>query len=104
MKGGVGVIDQDLRIMIWNDKAEDLWGLRSDEVQNKHFLNLDIGLPTEPILQPIRNCLASGEATEITLDAINRRGKAIQCRVSFTPLIDNRQMTQGAILLMEEQK
>ncbi|PSF37848.1 chemotaxis protein CheR [Aphanothece hegewaldii CCALA 016] len=106
MRGGVVVIDRDLRILIWNDKAEDLWGLRADEVQGKYFLNLDIGLPVDPILQPIRNCLASlsYEPEEVILNAINRRGKAIKCRVTFTPLVDNRQTIQGAILLMEEQK
>ncbi|GFE70590.1 CheR family methyltransferase [Chroococcus sp. FPU101] len=104
MQGGVIVIDQDLRILIWNDKAEDLWGLRGDEVQGTYFLNLDIGLSVDPILPLIRNCLAANEPTEVILDAVNRRGKAIQCRVNFTPLIDNRQTIQGVILLMEEQK
>jgi two-component system CheB/CheR fusion protein len=45
LRGGIVVVNQDLYIQIWNYKAEDLWGLRVDEVQGQHFLNLDIGLP-----------------------------------------------------------
>ena len=29
---GVVVIDNDMRVLAWNAKAQDLWGLRSDEV------------------------------------------------------------------------
>lgn len=104
LRGGVVVLDRDLRILIWNVKAEDLWGLRFDEVQGQHFLNLDIGLSVDSILPPIRNCIAGvkSESTDMILNAINRRGKAIQCRVTCTPLIDQQQTIQGAILLMEE--
>lgn len=104
LRGGVVVIDRDLRILIWNVKAEDLWGLRSDEVQGQHFLNLDIGLSVDSILPPIRSCLAGVkyEPTDMILNAINRRGKTIQCRVICAPLIDLQQTIQGVILLMEE--
>jgi two-component system CheB/CheR fusion protein len=53
LKGGV-VVDRDLFVQIWNDKLEDLWGLRADEAIGQHFLNLDIGLPIEQLRQPIR--------------------------------------------------
>src|SRR5262249_12320252 len=43
--GGVVVLDRDMMVLVWNHKAEDLWGLRAEEVKNRHFLNLDIGLP-----------------------------------------------------------
>ena len=41
------MIDRDLRIRMWNRRAEDLWGLRAHEVIGQHFLNLDHGLPFE---------------------------------------------------------
>lgn len=105
LRGGVVVVNQDLYIQIWNYKAEDLWGLRVDEVQGQHFLNLDIGLPVEQLKQPIRRCL-SGECDyqEVIANAINRRGKAIACKVTCTPLINTQREIQGAILVMEEQE
>ncbi len=81
----------------------DLWGLRSDEVIGKNFLNLDIGLPVDQLKQPIRAILA-GETEEVdrTLDATNRRGKRITCRVTLTPLSSaSHAAISGAILIVE---
>jgi PAS domain-containing protein len=44
-RGGLVIIDRDLRISVWNDQSAELWGLRPDEAPGQHFLNLDIGLP-----------------------------------------------------------
>jgi two-component system CheB/CheR fusion protein len=104
MPGGVVVLDRDYRIQIWSAKAEGLWGLRSDEVANKPFLNLDIGLPVEQLKPLIRAALGREEGeTTLVLQATNRRGKLIQCKVTCTPLLT--QMTDnpsGVLLLMEE--
>ena len=42
------------RVEVWNDRAEDLWGVRADEVRGQHLLDLDIGLPVESCAEPIR--------------------------------------------------
>ena len=44
---GVAVLDRDLRVQAWNSRAEDLWGVRSDETVGRHLLSLDIGLPLD---------------------------------------------------------
>lgn len=103
LRGGVLVMDRDLSIQVWNDKAEDLWGLRTDETRGQHFLNLDIGLPVDQLRQPIRACLIGEMADyEVTLEAINRRGRAIQCRVTCTSLVGPREEIQGVIVSMED--
>ena len=82
LRSAVVVVNRDLLIQIWNNKAEDLWGLRFDEVKSEHFLNLDIGLPVGELRQPIRDCLnAESQLFEIILDATNRRGRMMQCKV-----------------------
>ncbi|PMB23370.1 chemotaxis protein CheR, partial [Fischerella thermalis CCMEE 5319] len=104
LHSGVAVLNQDLHIQIWNYRAEDLWGVRADEVKGRHFLNLDIGLSVEQLRQPIRTCLL-GELPypEVTLQATNRRGRVILCKVSCTPLRGSTTRDiQGVILLMEE--
>ena len=100
---GVVVVDPKLQVLAWNHRAEDMWGLRSDEVQGRHFMNLDIGLPVEKLLQPVRAVLAgdTGRA-ELTLDCLNRRGKSIRCPIRCTPLTGTGEVL-GAILLMEEE-
>jgi two-component system, chemotaxis family, CheB/CheR fusion protein len=105
LSSGAVVLNQNFNILMWNHKAEDLWGLREDEVKGQSLLNLDIGLPVDRLRAAIRSCL-SGEADqkEILLDATNRRGKAIQCRVSCSPLMAHNKQRQGVILLMEEEE
>ena len=105
LKGGVVVVSRNLNVLIWNHKAEDLWGLRSEEALGQNLLNFDIGLPVEQLRQPIRFCLSSEtrEASEVTLTAVNRRGRSMQCRVICTPLIGSQEQVEGVILVMEEQ-
>ena len=104
MRGAVVVVDPDLRVQVWSTRAEDLWGLRDNEAEGKNFLNLDIGLPVEQLKNPIRACLANeSDHHATTLEATNRRGKTIQCRVTCTPLFHNSNgKVRGVILLMEE--
>jgi two-component system CheB/CheR fusion protein len=57
----------------------------------------------QQIRQPIRACLASEtEHSDTILPATNRRGRAIECKVSCTPLYGAGREILGAILLMEE--
>jgi hypothetical protein len=37
------------------------------------------------------------------LDAVNRRGKKIKCRISCTPLLSGKARPDGVIVLMDEQ-
>ena len=105
LKSGVVVLDRDLRVQIWNHKTEDYWGVSAHETIGQHFLNLDIGLPVEQLRLCIRNCLQgiSDPANEVTLTAVDRRGRSLQCQVSCTPLMGDEQDVQGVILLMEAQ-
>jgi two-component system CheB/CheR fusion protein len=100
----VAVLDREQRIQIWNDQAEDLWGLRSDEVVRQHLLSLDIGLPVEKLRRPLRNALAGNvEGNDVVVDAVNRRGRALRCNVSCLPLMVSSRDVQGVIVLMEEE-
>ncbi|HZD19399.1 MAG TPA: CheR family methyltransferase [Burkholderiales bacterium] len=103
MRAAAVVVNQNLDVLVWNRRAEDLWGLRADEVQGRSLLNLDIGLPVRELREVVRPCLGGeGEHGEIVLDAINRRGKKIQCRITCSPLVSAAKKREGVILLMEE--
>ena len=106
MRGSVVVVDRELRVQVWNGKSEDLWGLRSSEVRHKNFLNLDFGLPVEQLRASLRACLTQEFAfADMTVEAVNRRGKSITCKVTCSPLFDGSgdQIT-GIILLMEDEE
>jgi two-component system, chemotaxis family, CheB/CheR fusion protein len=103
LKGGVAVVDDEFRILAWNRQAVELWGLREQEVDGKHLLNLDIGLPLDQVRPLLRGCMSgNGESHTLTLDAVNRRGKPIRCQVTCTPLVGGNDNVRGAILVMED--
>jgi two-component system CheB/CheR fusion protein len=77
--------------------------VRADEAEGQNLLGLDLGLPVERLKAPLRSVLSGGESrAELMLDATNRRGRAIECRVIALPLSVDGQDVSGAILLMEE--
>jgi len=99
---GVVVLDGNLLVRSWNKGAEELWGLRADEVRNQPFFNLVFGLPTAGIQGVVQECLAIGKRTgPIHVAAINRIGRSITCTVTCSPLKSNG-AGEGAVLLMEE--
>ncbi|HEX8631268.1 MAG TPA: CheR family methyltransferase [Catenuloplanes sp.] len=102
LRSGVTVVNRDLQVQVWNRRAEDLWGLRREEVVGGHLLNLDIGLPIERLRPLLRSALSgAGGPQELELPAVNRRGRSIMVRVVCTPLADDAGGPGGAIVVME---
>jgi two-component system CheB/CheR fusion protein len=100
---GLIVVDAELRVQAWNHRAEDLWGLRSGEVTGQHLMNLDIGLPTEQLRQPLRQCLSGDSRLEqLQLPATNRRGKRVLLDVACAPFGLGSNATWGALITMAE--
>jgi two-component system CheB/CheR fusion protein len=103
IRGAVVMLDRELQIHKWNHGAEDMWGLRAEEVLRRNFLNLDIGLPVEQLKAPVKACLSKeAEFLELTMDATNRRGKRITVKVTCTQLASAGGEPTGVILVMEE--
>lgn len=102
IKSGVVVMDNQFNILSWNQQTENLWGLRTDEVAGQSFFNLEIGLPVDQLRETIRRCMSGADQLEITVDAVNRRGRSFRCHIICNPLIGADQIHQGVILVMEE--
>jgi two-component system CheB/CheR fusion protein len=99
---GVVVLDSGLLVRSWSKGAEELWGLRSHEVRNQGFFNLDFGLPTAQLRDVVQQCLGSARQTgPVQVGAINRIGRTITCLVTCSPL-DGKGDGDGVVLLMEE--
>jgi two-component system CheB/CheR fusion protein len=104
---GVAVVDRQQRVQVWNHRAEDLWGVRQDEAVEHHLLSLDIGLPIERLAGPLRTVLGgSSEREQAVLEAVNRRGRTIECTTTILPLVSSNSSdgnpVRGAIVLMED--
>ena len=75
---GAAVLDRSGRVQFWNERAADLWGVRSDEVLGHSFFDLDIGLPAGQLREMIE--AGSGGASrhaELVVVATTRRGRPI---------------------------
>jgi two-component system CheB/CheR fusion protein len=102
LRAGVVVLNPELHVRVWNRQAQELWGLRADEVVGQHFFNLDIGLPTDRLRSLIRRTLAGEDGPqEATVAAVNRRGRSIEVRVLGSALTRGTQAAAGIILTME---
>lgn len=100
---GIVVVDRELRVLIWSKKMQELWGLRPDEVQGQSIETLDIGLPVSELLEPLQQCLAGRlGARGLVVRATERRGKALRCRVSMSPLTSEGQVHAVVIRVDEE--
>ena len=101
---GIVVLDRDAEVRLWSRRAEDLWGVRGDEARGQSIFAIDFGLPAEELRGLLRATMRGDRGLEpLLLEATNRRGKKISCRVSSTPLRGaNGDTIDGAILLMEE--
>jgi two-component system CheB/CheR fusion protein len=99
------VLDRQQRVQVWNQRAEDLWGLRAEEAVDNHFLGLDFGLPVERLAAPLRAVLTGKRGrTQLDVEAVDRRGRSIEVTTTLLPLPLSASDGEvaGAILLMED--
>jgi two-component system CheB/CheR fusion protein len=100
---GMVVVDREMRVVVWNRHCEDLWGLRSDETTGTVLTSLDMGLPLDKVRPLIGNAFVdSGQIGDVTVDAVNRRGRHTRIRVSCAAFRSPEGGVKGALLLMEE--
>lgn len=95
------VVDAELHVIAWSSQASDLLGLRDDEVEGQHLLNLDVGLPVAKLRDPIRHVLNGIDDAAVDVDGHNRRGQPVRYTVGFAPLAgQDPDSTAGVILLL----
>ena len=102
---GLMVVDREMRVLVWNRGCEELWGLRSDETTGQIITALDIGLPVDQIRPLIGNAFVDpSNPSELLVEAVNRRGRTLEVRVSCTGFhAPPDEGVNGAALLMEPQ-
>jgi two-component system CheB/CheR fusion protein len=99
---GVVVLDETLRVSSWNSAAEEMWGLRADEVLGAPFFSLDFGLPTGELRDPVRASLERRSTQEkVAIEAVNRLGQSITTLITCSSL---RGSGTGVVMLMESER
>jgi len=102
LDAGVVVVDPELKVRSWNRWSENAWGLREEEVLGQPFGALDIGLPVHQLEPSVQKAATGSVASEAVLDALDRRGRPMKCRVRVTPLLHDDRSTQGAVIMVED--
>ncbi len=101
---GAAVLDRTGRVQVWNERAADLWGVRSDEVVGHSFFDLDIGLPADQLRKLVQAGTGGAKRhDELVVVATTRKGRQIRCRVIAHTLGDG-EKPGGVVLVMEELK
>jgi two-component system CheB/CheR fusion protein len=103
--GGLGaaviVVDQNLRVKVWDPGAEELWGVRSEEAIGKPVDDLDIGLPMAEVMPLLRNALTGRpERTQTIIMGTNRRGRSVHMHVETSLLRNDKGAPDGALVTM----
>ena len=105
LQGAVVVVDRDLVVRVWNERAERMWGLRAYEAQGRSLFALDVGLPADLLRGLVGDVLNGGrQHAQTVVPARDRFGRDISCAVSCSALLDVTGATDGALLLMEERR
>ncbi|PWC87200.1 methyltransferase [Azospirillum sp. TSH100] len=100
---GIIVLDDSLAVQSWNRWSENVWGLRNEEVTGEVFLDLDIGLPVQRLRRPLHDILETQAPVEpVELEAMDRRGRRITCRIRLSPLLYDNRLTRGVVLIIED--
>jgi two-component system CheB/CheR fusion protein len=103
LRTAVAVVDRDLRVLVWSAKCEEMWGLRSYEVEGRALTALDGGIPSDRLTVCARTVLATGAASSPDgVVAVNRLGQRMFVTTTGSPLRDRAGAVRGAILTMEE--
>jgi two-component system CheB/CheR fusion protein len=99
---GIIVVDAEQKVRSWNRWNENAWGLREEETVGRKIIELDIGLPVRELEPAVQIALAGGEAVDTRINAVERRGRSIRCRVRVSPLLYEDRASHGAVLFIEE--
>jgi two-component system, chemotaxis family, CheB/CheR fusion protein len=99
----VVVLDREQCVQLWNGTATDMWGLQERETQGQHILSLDIGFPVTELRTAVRDALSdAAQSSELSVEAVNRRGRSFTCGVRVLPLLNAAGANYGAMLLMSQ--
>lgn len=95
------VLNQSHQVLVWNEHASHIWGLRQDEVLGRNLFALDIGFPVHELKEPLRSVGVSADAKiSLVTEAVNRRGKKIKCRVTAHQLCSK--SPKGVLVVIAE--
>ena len=87
---GVVVVDEAFTVTMWNRAMRDLFGVGDDEAVGQPLAAIDSGLPVDDMASHLHGFDEARDRTRdtLTLDAVDRRGRTLRCRIMIGSLAD----------------
>jgi two-component system, chemotaxis family, CheB/CheR fusion protein len=101
LRSAVVVLDRSSRVMAWNHRAADLWGLHAGGDSPGNFFRFDTRLPVAEVRAAIAEVLEGRVRQYTLLPRLSVDGLEQSCRLSVSPLQQDRNIG-GVILLLED--
>ncbi len=97
------VLDRELRVILWSDGSEGLWGVTSQEARGRHINDIDFGLPFALVEEGVKAVL-DGQARRFvqSVGAVNRRGRKIDCTVTLAPLFKGKAGRVAGVIIVTD--
>jgi diguanylate cyclase (GGDEF)-like protein len=113
LQQGVVLLDNDFRVLVWNQSAEKITGVRSSRVIGKNWFetpirfNIDQKAGTSPVQRPIRSCVESGQVIEARVlfehpmdRYVSVEMRAVPMMLAHDPNVGPQQL--GAMLILQD--
>ena len=102
LESALVILDRDSRVMAWNNRAADVWGLRPDGDAHGDFFRFATGLPAAEVRLAIAEVLDGKVQHHTLLPSLTVDGLSRSCRLSVSPLHQHDRNIGGVILLLED--
>lgn len=103
MRYAVIVMNKDFKVLVWNERSAEFWGLRQSEVVGEDFFEIDIGLPVKELEDRLRKFLHHGDKfMMLNANGLDRRGRPLNVEVRVAPLFGGTTKRDGLVLLLDK--
>jgi len=107
---GVYVVDNERKVVFWNEGSERITGYKSKEVLNKHCYDNILRHVTESGVElcfggcPLHHTIETGEHVDAKVFLHHKKGHRVPVSVKSLPLLDENNEVQGAIELFTDER
>lgn len=101
-QAAVMVVDRDLRVQAWNERASELWGIPSHDAVGRSLSKLDVGLPLGELSLRLARVL-TGRLADRAFEAViaDRRSHQLTSTIRCSPLRRADRSIDGAVVSVE---
>ncbi len=102
LREGIGFIDLEKRVLVWNQSAQQMTGLSHADMQEGWSIQRITRLPNTSRHCPVAKCLANQQESTEQFKIVRDDGDLVEVCMRAVPLKLNDQKFLGALLMMDD--